>query len=1116
MVDLSDRFRRETSEQLRSLSANLLELEQSYDRDEPAWGQRERLGELFRTAHSLKGKFGTEGLTETSELAHALEDLLDAVAKGRLEPTGATLDDALDAVDALQAVVDEGAAGGDAQTNLTHAREQLRDHVASAGEGSAWSADESASGGEEPSDGVDEEELAPEVQEALDGAVEFDDLDSLLEDVEDEPDLTEETSGWGVFDDEDRGVGAKDVDDGDGSADEESRELTDMNTFEDLRADLDPDEEELDDLQADIDAEEFGEFDEDDDMSIRDLLDVEPVGDAPVSDVDPGTDEDARTTREDMAAFDDVRESFDPDEEELDDLQADIDATEFGEFDDDDDMSIRELLEADASDLDPEAALDDGRAADGEAAESAGVDAATAEPADGESEATPDDAAPAADTTPDVEPALADEPVDADVEATADADVEATADADESTGDDDSSADGDAFEFEQVTTEDDPLRSDASAASGDADEPVESTADVGADAPGDADAVDEPAGAASVDDADDGSDPFDDADDGSDPFDDADDGGDLFETDDAADSVGGSDPDDLLAGGSPDEAAAGGADEPFDLGDEDPFGMGEEGESLPDLADLPDEDEALDDALAELGEWDGDDVPADAGGGASDLAEDFAFGFGQEGDLFDALEYDSLFTKYFAADGTLFGESAESGRWSAEFIEDTDLDAERFASLADPDWNDRVRNGDGRRADGVQSLSVDVENADRLLGLIEEIGAVQRRLERIADGESDASVEDVVSDMRPVASDLRHTVMDVRLMPLDVAVSGLPRVVRDIAREQGKNVDFSVSGSDVKLDRSIIDRIGDPLVHLVRNAVDHGIETPEERRREGKPPEGRLELRARRERDEVVVELEDDGRGIDPDAVRQAALDSDIVDDEEVAARSDEEVYDLLFHPQFSTRDEVTEVSGRGVGLEVVDRTVRDLTGDVTVESTPGEGTTIRLRLPVSIAVAPVLFVRSGDEEYAIPTSAVETTEIADHASTFERVAGRYGISFGDAGGGDGSTTAASAPSSADLGPSVESAPDAIGGDDRDDDVEYETVWLSEAFDVAGPVGDEDRIVRVLDSVRPIEIRCEAVEEIQEVVVRPFEDVLGGTPGINGTTGGDGDGVVPVVDVRTI
>jgi two-component system chemotaxis sensor kinase CheA len=1061
VTELSDRFHRETSDQLRSVSESLLELERRHEPGEPAWGERDRIDGLFRTAHSLKGKFATEGLDGASDLAHALEDLLDAIRAAEVEPSGAVIDDALDALDALTDVVDEAHRRGAVQTDPSPVAERLRGHV-DAGTGVTDPPDDAV--GDPASTDADEARhgarLSADVQEALDDAAEFDDLERLLSEVDEGSVSTgDDVQGWGVFgdaaSDPPAATGGDDATADETDDDEQSdpRELDDMKTFEELQAELDP-EEDVNALQSDIDAEEFGEFDDEDTLSIQDLIDAEPASEVAETDADSASAGREAGVREDLETFERLRSDLDPDAEDIDALQSDIDAEEFGEFDDEDDMSIRELLEAEPSDLDPEAALTD-----------QGVDARSPDTEGGDGAASAD--SDATDGVASADPDATDGVASADSDATADAEtgVPEAVDVDESGAE----STVETFEFEQVT---DGLEG-AGGASDDAG---------GGDAPS-RESEDATAGTA-------------DRDDSTTP-----------ESDDAV----------TVDTGDPDGE--------FDLGAEDPFGVESDSQQdAPDLTEIPEEDDELDEALAELGEWSGDDAvepsPADGIEGAgSGLDEDFAFGFGQESSAFDALEFDSLFTKYFTDEGVLFGEDPTAGTWGARTIEATDVDAARFESLADPEWG---AENDVPATEPAQSLTVDVANADRLLRLVEDVGHLQRRLERIATGAAGESVDEILADMRPVTSDLRHTVMNIRLMPLETAVSGLPRVVRTVARDEEKEVELTISGRDVRLDRSIVDRLGDPLVHLVRNAVDHGIEPPAVRAEKGKPPTGQLELRAVRDGDQVVVELEDDGRGIDADAVRQAAIEQGVVDAAEARSLSREAALELLFHPQFSTSEEVTEVSGRGVGLDVVRQTVRDLTGSVEIESAPGEGTTVRLALPVTVAVAQVLFVESGGERFAVPTSVVETTELADGAGDIQELANRYDVSLGDAGGG-GVAAAAAADLDLDLDVAAtattgESAPDdasstATTADDTD---EYETVSLAEAFDVDGVAGPERKVVRIQSTVRPLEIRCEDLGDLEEVVVRPFDDVLGGTPGLNGTTTGGDGGVVPVVDVRTL
>jgi len=287
--------------------------------------------------------------------------------------------------------------------------------------------------------------------------------------------------------------------------------------------------------------------------------------------------------------------------------------------------------------------------------------------------------------------------------------------------------------------------------------------------------------------------------------------------------------------------------------------------------------------------------------------------------------------------------------------------------------------------------------------------------------------------------------------------------VRDTARAQDKRVSLDVSGREVGLDRSVIDRIGAPLVHIVRNAVDHGIESPEGREAVGKDLQGTVEVRAERVRDGVVIEIEDDGRGIDVDAVRQRVVDNDLLSADEAADLPAEELYPYVFEPGFSTAEEVTDVSGRGVGMDVVDRVTSDLGGSVEVESTPGEGTTVRLRLPITVAVAEVMFVQSGEERYGIPMTAIGEVEPLDAGET-----------------------------------------------DRP------LVRLAEALDTPGTHAESGVAVRLRPETRDAALHCDRVVETREVVIRPFEGALGEVPGVSGATLlGDGE-LVNIIDVATI
>ncbi|XGI83125.1 Hpt domain-containing protein [Halorutilales archaeon Cl-col2-1] len=378
--------------------------------------------------------------------------------------------------------------------------------------------------------------------------------------------------------------------------------------------------------------------------------------------------------------------------------------------------------------------------------------------------------------------------------------------------------------------------------------------------------------------------------------------------------------------------------------------------------------------------------------------------------------------------------------------------------------------------DEVQSIRVDVDQLDKLLNRVEELVTSRIKLRRAVEHDELEDAEDELDELDKISSSLQDTVMDIRLVPLEKIVGKFPRLVRDLARSQDKEINLVMEGKDIELDRTVLNEIGDPLMHLIRNAVDHGIESPEVREEKGKPREGTVYLRGERERDRVTIEIEDDGRGLDKEAIKSKAVDEGIMTRDEVEALDESEVYELIFHSGFSTTDEVTEVSGRGVGMDVVSNTIRSLDGSLEVESEPDEGTLVRLTLPVTVAIVKVLLVETGDEEYGIPVKNVEEIGRMDDVRTVE---------------GEEVTV-------------------------HDDQV-YSLVRLGDALDVPAETKNGDgMLVRIKDSVRQITVHCDSVLGQEEVVVKPFEGILSGIPGMSGAAVlGEGD-VVTILDVETL
>ena len=229
------------------------------------------------------------------------------------------------------------------------------------------------------------------------------------------------------------------------------------------------------------------------------------------------------------------------------------------------------------------------------------------------------------------------------------------------------------------------------------------------------------------------------------------------------------------------------------------------------------------------------------------------------------------------------------------------------------------------------------------------------------------SLGETTSHVSKVVDELQTEIMEVRLMPIATVFNGFPRMVRDLARRFGKQVEFSVDGQDTEIDRTVIERIRDPLVHLLRNAIDHGIETPDKREAAGKPAEGTIKLSATQEQGYIIIKVADDGKGIDPVLLRAASVKKGLITSEAAERLTDAEAIDLIFAPGASTAAETTEVSGRGVGMDIVKTNIESINGFVTVETTLGESTTINLRLPLTLATVQALLVTLNDTIFAIP-----------------------------------------------------------------------------------------------------------------------------------------------------
>jgi two-component system, chemotaxis family, sensor kinase CheA len=301
------------------------------------------------------------------------------------------------------------------------------------------------------------------------------------------------------------------------------------------------------------------------------------------------------------------------------------------------------------------------------------------------------------------------------------------------------------------------------------------------------------------------------------------------------------------------------------------------------------------------------------------------------------------------------------------------------------------------------TLKVSFEKLDELLNLMGELVIhrtslvnLERRLsEQLSDRELLAAFGETSQLIGKSTTDLRQAIMKARMLPVKTVFQRFQRLVRDLSRSHGKEVALRFEGEETELDKSIIDEIGEPLLHLIRNAVDHGMESPVQRMALGKPQGGTLWLRARHESNHIVIAVSDDGRGMSPEQIRRVALERGVIGPDAASALSDGEILQLVFAPGFSTSSEVTETSGRGIGLDVVKKIVDSFNGVLDIESSPGIGTTFTIKLPLTLAILTALMVEVAGETYAIPLTAVEESiQVAE--SEFHQVGERELIRLRD------------------------------------------------------------------------------------------------------------------------
>lgn len=279
-----------------------------------------------------------------------------------------------------------------------------------------------------------------------------------------------------------------------------------------------------------------------------------------------------------------------------------------------------------------------------------------------------------------------------------------------------------------------------------------------------------------------------------------------------------------------------------------------------------------------------------------------------------------------------------------------------------------------------RSVRVDIEKLDDLMNLVSELiiaknGLVSSNNADDMTRQSKSGFGEQIEYLERITTNLHTSVMKVRMVPLESVVNRFPRMIRDLSKKLNKKMELTIIGEETELDRTVIDEIGDPLLHLLRNAADHGLETNEERAALNKPEKGSIILNAFQEGNNVIIEVKDDGKGIDAQKIKEKAINKGTITREQGEAMSDKEIIDLLFRPSFSTAEKISDVSGRGVGLDVVKTKIESLGGDVEVRTTVGQGSNFIIRLPLTLAIIQSLMVEIGHEKYAIPLGSIQTIE---------------------------------------------------------------------------------------------------------------------------------------------
>ena len=377
------------------------------------------------------------------------------------------------------------------------------------------------------------------------------------------------------------------------------------------------------------------------------------------------------------------------------------------------------------------------------------------------------------------------------------------------------------------------------------------------------------------------------------------------------------------------------------------------------------------------------------------------------------------------------------------------------------------------------TVRVDTARLDDIMNLVGELVLARNRLNTLKQTFEDERVHQAISNLDVVTGDLQTAVMKTRMQPVKKVFGRFPRVVRDLARSLDKEVNLEMVGEDTDLDKNLVEALADPLVHLVRNSVDHGIELPEVRAAAGKARAGKVVLAAKQEGDNILLSIADDGAGMDPEVLRNKVIEKGLMDAESASRLDDKGCFDLIFMPGLTTKQNISDVSGRGVGMDVVKTKITQLNGTIDIDSEIGKGTTLRIKVPLTLAILPTLMVRLGSRKYALPLSTVsEIFELSSKKTSI--VDGREVV-----------LNRGKAPP-----------------------VFHLRKWLLNGSDATEPRADESQVIMVQVANNSVGLVVDQVIGQEEVVIKPLGALLQGLPGMAGSTiTGDGN-IAIILDVQ--